>query len=178
MSFLKNLISGFVGNYGDDIARSAANQADDALRIAASQADDLGRIVSRGKNALMTNGDMPETQQMLKNLLSENVADQIYPRVDDDYFNMFTNQKFRDPYKTPEDLAKVATFKNIIESGGEITPITVRVAKDGRYAIDDGMHRMQAFYETGRQPLFKVFDNKDDSYNFADLWDKANGKKF
>lgn len=174
MSFLKNLISGFVGNYGDDIARSAANQADDSLRILASQSDDLGRIVSRGKNA----GTMPETQQMLKNLLSENVADQIYPRVDDDYFNMFTNQEFRDPYKSQEDLAKVATFKNIIESGGEITPITVRVAKDGRYAIDDGMHRMQAFYETGRQPLFKVFDNKDDSYNFADLWDKANGKKF
>lgn len=174
MSFLKNLISGFVGNYGDDIARNTANQVDDALRIAASQSDDLGRIVSRGKNA----GTMPETQQMLKNLLSENVADQIYPSVDDDYFNMFTNQEFRDPYKAQEDLAKVATFKNIIESGGEITPITVRVAKDGRYAIDDGMHRMQAFYETGRQPLFKVFDNKDDSYNFADLWDKANGKKF
>lgn len=174
MSFLKNLISGFIGNYGDDVARNTANYVDDALRVAASQSDDLGRIVSRGKNAEI----MPETQQMLKNLLSENVADQIYPRVDDDYFNMFTNQKFRDPYKTPEDLAKVATFKNIIESGGEITPITVRVAKDGRYAIDDGMHRMQAFYETGRQPLFKVFDNKDDSYNFADLWDKANGKKF
>lgn len=173
-----SILSRLFANYGDDIVRNTANQADDALRIAASQADDLGRIVSRGKNALMSNGDMPETQQMLKNLLSENVADQIYPRVDDDYFNMFTNQEFRDPYKTPEDLAKVATFKNIIESGGEITPITVRVAKDGRYAIDDGMHRMQAFYETGRQPLFKVFDNKDDSYNFADLWDKANGKKF
>ena len=92
MSFLKNLISGFVGNYGDDVARSAANQADDALRAVASQSDDLGRIVSRGKNA----GNMPETQQMLKNLLSENVADQIYPRVDDDYFNMFTNQEYSD----------------------------------------------------------------------------------
>ena len=171
MSFLKNLISGFVGNYGDDIARSAANQADDALRAVASQSDDLGRIVSRGKNA----GNMPETQQMLKNLLSENVADQIYPRVDDDYFNMFTNQQFRVPYETPEDLAKVAAFKNIIESGGEITPIAVRASGNGQYAIDDGLHRMRAFYETGRQPLFRVFDNKSDSYNFADLWNKSKG---
>lgn len=140
----------FLGNL---LKGFAGNYGDDLTRVASNNVDDLTRA-------------------------AVNVADQIYPRVDDDYFNMFTNQKFRDPYKTPEDLAKVDTFKNIIESGGEITPITVRVAKDGRYAIDDGMHRMQAFYETGRQPLFKVFDNKDDSYNFADLWDKANGKKF
>lgn len=31
MSFLKNLISGFVGNYGDDIARQFADHADDAV---------------------------------------------------------------------------------------------------------------------------------------------------
>ena len=120
-------------------------------------------------------GIIPETQSMLKKLLSGNGADKIYPRVDDDYFNMFTNQQFRVPYETPEDLAKVAAFKNIIESGGEITPIAVRASGNGQYAIDDGLHRMRAFYETGRQPLFRVFDNKSDSYNFADLWNKSKG---
>lgn len=115
------------------------------------------------------------TQSMLKKLLTGNDADQIYPRVNDDYFNMFTNQQFKTPYETPEDLAKVAAFKNIIESGGEITPIAVRSAGNGQYAIDDGLHRMRAYYETGRQPLFRVFDNKTDSYNFADLWNKSNG---
>ena len=141
--------------------------------------DDLGNVVPRGQSVLMFNGKdveiMPETQSTLKKLLSGNAADQIYPRVDDDYFNMFTNQQFRVPYETPEDLAKVAAFKNIIESGGEITPIAVRASGNGQYAIDDGLHRMRAFYETGRQPLFRVFDNKSDSYNFADLWNKSKG---
>ena len=119
----------------------------------------------RGQSVLMFNGKdveiMPETQSMLKKLLSGNSADQIYPRVDDDYFNMFTNQQFRAPYETPEDLAKVAAFKNIIESGGEITPIAVRAAGNGQYAIDDGLHRMRAFAKPGLQPLFVVFDNKN-----------------
>lgn len=39
MSFLKNLISGFVGNYGDDVARGAVNQYGD---------DVLGKLMASG----------------------------------------------------------------------------------------------------------------------------------
>lgn len=39
MSFLKNLISGFVGNYGDDVARGAVNQYGD---------DVLGKLMNSG----------------------------------------------------------------------------------------------------------------------------------
>ena len=128
MSFLGNLLKGFDGNYGDDLARAAVNS-----------------------------------------------VDQIYPHVANDYFDIFTNQQFKIPYESAEDLAKVDALKNLIQSGDEIAPIAVRSAGNGRYAIDDGLHRMRAFYELGRQPNFRVFSNKADSYNFSDLWNKSKG---
>lgn len=127
------------------------NYGDDIIRGVANNADDLART-------------------------AVNSVDQIYPRVANDYFNIFTNQQFKIPYESAEDLAKVNALKNLIQSGDEIAPIAVRSAGNGQYAIDDGLHRMRAFYELGRQPNFRVFDNKVDSYNFADLWDKANKK--
>lgn len=62
-----------------------------------------------------------------------------------------TNKQAKDliSYKGAPDKGRVAEYKARIEAGGDLEPITVIKDKSGKYRIEDGKHRYEAYKQAG-----------------------------